>query len=298
MVVHGAAVGAFHERARTAIGRLARPTGRAALVYGGIGVAVLFFLFPIYWMVVTALKPPSEWLTYPPIFFPRYIHWSNFSQALTAYHGAKGLADSAVLTTTTTVLGLVFGVPAAYAMARFRPGGRHLSFFILSVLFLPPFSVALPMFIFWAHLGLVDTYFSLIAQDLTFTVPFVTWLMKGFIEDLPISLEESALVNGASRLRALWDVVIPNVRPGLVATSLFSLIFVWNEFTYAVILTRTRVSPLPVILPSLMESHYILWGDIAAMATVAAVPVVAICFFLQRYLVRGLSFGAIRGGTQ
>jgi multiple sugar transport system permease protein len=274
--------------------RKTRTAGHAIMFYGGTAVAALFFLFPIYWMVVTAFKPPAEWLTYPPIFFPKHIYWSNFSQALIQYHGAAGLADSAVIAGATTLVGLLFGVPAAYGMARFHPGGRRLSFFVLSVLFLPPFSVALPMFIFWAHFGLVDTYFAVIAQDLTFTLPFVTWLMKGFIEDLPSALEESALVNGAGRLRALVGIVIPNVRPGLVATTLFSLIFVWNEFTYALVLTRTRITPLPVILPSLMESHYILWGDIAAMATVAALPVIVICFFLQRYLVRGLSFGAVR----
>ncbi len=260
----------------------------------GIAVALVFFLFPIYWMLVTSLKPPGEWLTNPPVFIPSQLYWQNYTDALFQQGGWKGLIDSAVVSISATALGMLVGTLAAYSLARYRTGGTNLSFFILSVLFMPPVAIGIPMFLFWSTLGLVDTYIALIVQYLLFTVPFATWIMKGFFEDLPRELEESALVNGAGRLRAFFDVALPNVRPALVATTLFAYIFTWNEFTFAVLLSRGNVTTLPFILPTLMESHYVLWGDIAAIASIATLPVIVIAFALRGYLVRGLSFGAVR----
>jgi multiple sugar transport system permease protein len=245
-------------------------------------------------MLATSIKPPSQWLSNPPVFFPTRPYWNNFTDALFNWNGLKGLMDSAIVSVSATVLGLVIGTLAAYSLARFRTGGTNLSFFILSVLFMPPVAIEIPMFLFWSNLGLVDTYFALIVQYLLITIPFVTWVMKGFFEDVPPALEESALVNGASRFRAFWEIVLPNVVPALVATGLFAFIFTWNEFTFAVLLSRGQVTTLPFILPTMMESHYVLWGDIAAIACIGALPVVIIAFVLQRYLVRGLSFGAVR----
>jgi multiple sugar transport system permease protein len=277
---------------------IATPVARAGasrwIAFVGLGIGLIFFLFPIYWMLDTAVKPPNEWLVNPPVFVPSRLYFTNFTDALFFYNGIKGLLDSSIVAISSTAIGMVIGTLAAYSLARFRTGGSNLSFFILSVLFMPPVAIAIPMFLFWSNLGLVDTYIALIVQYLVFTIPFVTWLMKGFFQDLPVELEESALVNGASRLRAFWEVVLPTVRPALVATALFALIFTWNEFTFAVLLSRGRVTTLPFILPTLMESHNVLWGDIAAIATIGALPVVIIAFALQRYLVRGLSFGAIK----
>jgi multiple sugar transport system permease protein len=270
--------------------------GRTGLWVAGLAtiLALIFFLFPVYWMLVTSIKPPNEWLTNPPVFFPSHPYWSNYTDALFNWNGLKGLIDSAIVSVTATVIGMVVGTFAAYSLARFRTGGSNLSFFILSILFMPPVAIEIPMFLFWSNIGLVDTYLALIVQYQVITIPFVTWVLKGFFEDVPPALEESALVNGASRLRAFWEVVLPTVTPGLVATALFAFIFTWNEFTFAVLLSRGQVTTLPFILPTMMESHYVLWGDIAAIASIGALPVVIIAFVLQRYLVRGLSFGAIR----
>ena len=270
--------------------------GRRGLWASVVGVAIglVFFLFPVYWMLLTSVKPPSEWLTNPPVFIPDHLYLQNYTDALFNWGGLKGLIDSGIVALSATAIGMVLGTLAAYSLARFRIGGTNLSFFILSLLFMPPVAIGIPMFVFWSALGLVDTYPALIVQYLTFTIPFITWVMKGFFEDLPVDLEESALVNGASRLRAFLDVVLPNVRPALVATALLAFIFNWNEFSIALLLSRSRVTTLPFILPTMMESHYVLWGDIAAMAAVGALPVVIIAFLMQRYLVRGLSFGAIR----
>lgn len=269
-----------------------RPSDLGA--YTLLGVALAIFLFPVYWMVATALKPPGEWLTSPPVFWPSTIHWANFTDALIKWGGLKGLRDSLVVASATTTLSMVLGVFAAYALGRFRTGGENLSFVILSILFMPPVAVAIPMYIFWSRLGLIDTYTALVGQYTVFNIPFIAWVLKSFFEDIPREMEESAIVNGAARWRAFWEVALPLARPSVVAVTLLAFIFSWNEFFFAVILTRARVTTLPFILPTLMEGHNVLWGDIAAIATLGAVPVVVLAFVLQRYLVRGLSFGTVR----
>lgn len=288
----GAAQRRIGAPARSRAGR--RPRQRNWWVYLLLLIALVFFLFPVYWMLVTAVKPPSEWLTTPPILWPSSFHWTNFTDALGQYNGAKGLKDSTIVATLSTILSMLVGILAGYSLGRYRTGGSNLSFFILSILFMPPVAVGIPMFLFWSNLGQVDTYQVLIIQYAVFNVPFVTWIMKGFFEDMAPELEESALVNGATRLQALYQVVLPLAVPAMVATALLTFIFSWNEFFFAVILTRGNVTTLPFILPTLMESHDILWGDIAAIATLGALPPIIVAFALQRYLVRGLSFGAVR----
>jgi multiple sugar transport system permease protein len=259
-----------------------------------LGAALVVFLFPVYWMLVTSLKPPGEWLTSPPVFWPSAIHWANFTDALIKWGGLKGLRDSLVVASATTAISMAIGVSSAYALGRFHTGGENLSFVILSILFMPPVAVAIPMYLFWSRLGLIDTYAALIGQYTVFNVPFIAWVLKSFFEDIPREMEESAVVNGATRWRAFWEIAIPLARPSIVAVTLLAFIFSWNEFFFAVILTRARVTTLPFILPTLMEGHNVLWGDIAAIAALGALPVVVLAFALQRYLVRGLSFGTVR----
>ena len=259
-----------------------------------LGLALLVFLAPVVWMLITALKPPGEWLNSPPVFIPSEIHWQNFGDALFKWDGLKGLEDSLVVAVLSTLLSLIVGVPAAYAMGRYRTGGNNMSFTVLSILFMPPVAVAIPMYLFWSALGLLDSYTALILQYTVFNVPFISWVLKGFFEDIPRDLEESAMVNGASRFRAFWEIAIPSASPAILAVALLAFIFSWNEFFFAVILTRADVTTLPFILPVLMEGHDVLWGDIAAIATLGALPVIVLAFLLQRYLVRGLSFGTVR----
>jgi len=259
-----------------------------------LALALFVFLAPVVWMLITAVKPPGEWLNSPPVFIPSELHWENFTDALFNWGGLKGLGDSLVVATLSTLLSLLVGVPAAYAIGRYRTGGDNVSFTVLSILFMPPVAVAIPMYLFWSTLGLLDSYTALILQYTVFNVPFIAWVLKSFFEDIPRELEESAMVNGASRLHAFWDVAVPAALPAIVAVALLAFIFSWNEFFFAVILTRADVTPLPFILPVLMEGHDVLWGDIAAIATLGALPVIVLAFVLQKYLVRGLSFGTVR----
>lgn len=259
-----------------------------------LAVAIFVFLAPVVWMLITAIKPPGEWLNTPPIFIPSELHWANFTDALFKWGGLKGLTDSLIVASLSTILSLLLGVPAAYAIGRYRTGGDNLSFTVLSILFMPPVAVAIPMYLFWSAFGLLDSYTALILQYTVFNVPFIAWVLRSFFEDIPRDMEESALVNGATRWRAFWEISVPLARPAILAVALLAFIFSWNEFFFAVILTRANVTTLPFILPVLMEGHDVLWGDIAAIATVGALPVVILAFALQKYLVRGLSFGTLR----
>ena len=259
-----------------------------------LAVAIFVFLAPVIWMLITAIKPPGEWLNTPPIFIPSELHWENFTDALFKWGGLKGLTDSLIVASLSTILSLLLGVPAAYAIGRYRTGGDNLSFTVLSILFMPPVAVAIPMYLFWSAFGLLDSYTALILQYTVFNIPFIAWVLKSFFEDIPRDMEESALVNGATRWRAFWEISVPLARPAILAVALLAFIFSWNEFFFAVILTRANVTTLPFILPVLMEGHDVLWGDIAAIATIGALPVVVLAFALQKYLVRGLSFGTVR----
>jgi multiple sugar transport system permease protein len=263
------------------------------LTYAALSLALFVFLGPVLWMLITAVKPPHEWLTTPPILIPSELHWANFTDALFTWGGAKGLEDSLIVASLSTLLSLLIGVPAAYALGRFNTGGDNLSFTVLSILFMPPVAVAIPMYLFWSWLGLLDSYTALTLQYTVFNLPFIAWVLKSFFEDIPRDMEESALVNGATRWRAFWQIAVPLARPAILAVGLLAFIFSWNEFFFALILTRANVTTLPFILPVLMEGHNILWGDIAAIATLGALPVVILAFALQKYLVRGLSFGTV-----
>ena len=259
-----------------------------------LALALFVFLGPVLWMLITAVKPPGEWLNSPPVFIPSELHWANFTDALFNWGGLKGLGDSLVVASLSTLLSLALGVPAAYAIGRYRTGGDNLSFTVLSILFMPPVAVAIPMYLFWSALGLLDSYTALILQYTVFNIPFIVWVLKSFFEDIPRDMEDSALVNGATRWRAFWEIAVPMATPAILAVALLAFIFSWNEFFFAVILTRADVTTLPFILPELMEGHDVLWGDIAAIATLGAMPVVILAFALQKYLVRGLSFGTVR----
>jgi len=159
----------------------------------------------------------------------------------------------------------------------------------------PPVASALPLFLVFRFLHLLDTHLALIVANTIFNLPFVIWLLKGFFEDLPVELEEAAVIDGTTIFGAFRRVALPLVAPGLVVTALFSFIFTWNEFMFALLFTRREVRTLTIIVPSLVGGHEILWGEIAAVGVVAIIPNVTLALLLQRFLVRGLTLGAVKG---
>lgn len=255
---------------------------------------VFLFAFPIYWIFIGAFKEKGEFFHYPPIFLANQFKFDNFTRAL-SLGGSKGAADSLIVACIGTLLVIILALFAGYGLGRFKFGGPNLSFFILSLLFLPPIIAVLPLFIIFRYLRIVDSYIALIWSYFLINLPFAIWLIKGFIEDLPEEIESAALVDGYSRFRAFWKVTFPLIIPGVVVSALFVFVFAWNEFLFALMFTRSNVRTLPVVLSELIGGHGIQWGELSALSLVAIIPGVLLVVFFQKYLVRGLTFGAIKG---
>lgn len=273
--------------------------GGRALAKGGLTwlvilAALAFFLLPVVWIFLTSFKAQGEVFHYPPIFWPKHVNFRFYSTTLSGA-GGKALKDSLIVASANTGLSLLVGVPTAYSISRFRVGGQHLAFWILSIRMFPPVASAVPLFLLFRKYQMLDSYWALIIAYLTFNVPFVVWFVKGFFDDLPRDLEEAALVDGASRWRAFVGIAVPLAVPGIVTSALLAFVFSWNEFLLALFLTRSQVRTLPVALANLVGGHEIQWGEIGALTVIAIMPVVALALVLQRYIVRGLTFGAIKG---
>ena len=269
------------------------------LRYVAVSAALLFAVAPVYWMLTISLKTEVDQFASPP-------PWFVFTPTLQHYHDAfvtrsfgQYLITSAIVAVASTACALVIGTLAAYALARFQLPGRlnhHLSLWILSTRMFPAIVTAVPLFLMMRDVRLLNTRASLTIVYTAFNLPFVVWMMRGFFADLPRDLEEAALVDGDSRLGALVRVVLPLVAPGLAATAVFCLIVSWNEFLFALVLTQTDAAmTLPVGIAGRVTQYEIKWGVMSAAATVAIVPILVFALALQRYLVRGLSLGAVKG---
>jgi multiple sugar transport system permease protein len=267
--------------------------------YVALVAALLFALAPVYWMLTVSFKTEVDQFASPP-------PWFGFSPTLEHYYDAfvargfgQYLLTSAIVAVASTLFALVIGTLAAYALARFElpwKMNRKLSLWILSTRMFPAIVTAIPLFLMMRDLRLLNTRAALIVVYTAFNLPFVVWMMRGFFADLPPDLEEAALVDGDSRLGALVRVVLPLVTPGLAATAVFCLIISWNEFLFALVLTQTDVAmTLPVGIAGRVTQYEIKWGVMSAAASVAMVPILVFALALQKYLVRGLSLGAVKG---
>lgn len=269
--------------------------GKYALLF----LLALFFLFPLYWLVVTALKTQGEMFSRPPVWWPAQVTLEHFRTIL--FHSSLGRMawNSVVVAGGSTVLALVAGTMGAYSLSRFRLPWRlnhHLSFWILSTRMFPPIVSIVPLFLIFRGMNLVDTRLGLVLAYAVFNLPFVVWMMKGFFDELPRELEESALVDGDTPFGAFRRIVLPLVRPGLAATAVFCLIVAWNEFLFALVLTQTDAAlTLPVGIANQVTQYEIRWGAMSAAGVLAMVPLFVFALLVQRHLVRGLSYGAVKG---
>jgi len=279
-----------------------------ALVAGLLGVALIFFLFPIFWIFETSFKnlkdaesPVPRFLDFTPT-LDNYRH--IFVQTTqTATGGTANMAtdfphfflNSIVIDVTATALALVLGTLAAYAFSRFRvPAEADLLFFILSTRMLPPVAVLIPIFLMYTLLNLIDTYQGMILLYTTFNIPFAVWMMKGFIDEIPKEYEDAAMVDGYTRFQAFRKIIIPQSLPAAAATSVFLVITVWNEFVFATQITQATTRTAPPGIAATQTMGGIDWGLIAAVSTLFVLPVVIFTFLVRNHLLRGVTFGAVR----
>ena len=256
-------------------------------------VYALFAAFPLYWTLNTALKPLELINTFPPTFVPSDPTLEAFAWVVTNSRAVSSIIDSLIIATGTTVLSVVLGSMAGYAFSRYGKavGGENVSFWLLSTRMFPPIAIVLPMFFIFGWLNLQDTHMGLILLYLTFNLPLSTWLMRDFFDKIPHSFEEAAYVDGYSRLQAFWKVVLPLVRPGLIATTMLSWVFAWNEFIFALIITGNDVEPYTTIIPTLILSNQILWGRIMAMAVIVTLPPTLILIAFRKHIIEGMTLG-------
>jgi multiple sugar transport system permease protein len=273
---------------------LRRETWRFLARYGGALALTAVFLFPVYWLFMISFKTPEEIFHSPPVWYPAQIQFSNYA-VLFKDGDVVTVWNSLFVAGCSTVISMFFGTLCAYSLARFKTGGENLAVWIISQRMIPPIAIVFPLFLLYVWLGWVDTYHGLILLYTAFNLPYVIWMMRGYIEDVPIDLEQSALVDGCTRWQVLLKVVFPMVRTGLFATAVFTFVFAWNDFLFALVMTRSNVTTYPVQVTHYFGGQSNFWAKIAAMSVLGTLPIFIAVTALQRYLVRGISLGAVKG---
>lgn len=257
--------------------------------------AALVCFFPIYWMIATSLKTQLDFLEIPPklIFKPTL---DNFKYVLLREDFALAYRNSFIISFSAVSLALLFGLPASYGISRFRFRFRSvLSFWVLSTRFIPPVVVIIPFYLIFRTLGLINTLKGMVLIHLVAALPLVIWIMYSFFKEVPEELEECAVLDGASPFMVFVRIVLPLVSPGIVATAVIALMGSWNEMLYSMILTTPETRPLTVAIYNFVSFEQIAWGNLCAAAVLAIAPILLFTFLIQRYLVSGLTFGAVKG---
>jgi multiple sugar transport system permease protein len=257
--------------------------------------ALLWVVVPFAWIALMSLKPEQDILISPVQWLPVHPTLEHYSYLLGSTHALKYIKNSFIIASINTLLTLILATPAAYGIARFRIGGSNLSFYILSQRMTPPVTIIIPLFMVMNALRLIDTHIGLVIAHLTFNIPFAVWLLIGFFREFPIELEECSFIDGASRLQAIWYIILPIIAPGIVVTAIFCFISSWNEFLMAFILTREAAKTVTVQLIGFQSIFQPLWGELAALLMISIIPILILVFSVQRYMVRGLTAGAIKG---
>jgi multiple sugar transport system permease protein len=262
---------------------------RAAL----LTIICLVSVFPLLWMLLLSVK--TKTLTYDPstwIFIPTFENYKAIFQERDVINYFK---NSFIIIIFTTVISIFIGSLAAYGFARFTfKKKENLAFWVLSMRMLPPMASVIPFFIMASLLGMLDTHLVLIITYMLFNIPFTIWMMRGFFEEIPVALEEAAFVDGASRFQVFTKIILPLAIPGLIATAIFCIINSWNEFVFALFLTSANASTLPTTVTLFLSVSGVVWGEMSAIGVVTVLPVLIFAMIVQKYMIRGLTFGGVK----
>ncbi len=271
-------------------------TAKTLWIYAGLVLCLATFIGPIVWFFMLAIRPPATAFQMPPVI--------AFKPTLDAFvhtvidPGANGrqAINSLIVAVGAVLLNLPFSVPAAYALSRYRvKGKKYVMLWYLGLLMAPPVAFLIPYFILMTRVGLSGTYLSMILVLQTLTIPFSVWLMKSFIDEVPVELEEAARVDGARWYVVMLRITLPLVRPGLIVTSMFAFVFAWNNAAFPLVLSSQTTATLPIGTLGYFATSGVTWSFIGAAAVIAMLPPMIIFLIFDKYVVRGLTFGAVKG---
>lgn len=260
-------------------------------------VASFIALFPIFWTLSTSIKTRNDTFILPPRFFSFEATWKNYLAIFQTRGFGQIYLNTITISLASTLLCVAVSTLAAYSLARaprFR-SRRPLEVGLILVRAIPAIVIMVPLFTITSELGVYDNHFALILMYAAINVPFATWLMTSFVDQIPVSLEQSAAIDGAGRAQILWHVVLPLILPGMAATTIFIALLTWNEFLIPVMLAGNSAKTLPVFISGFISARNLDWGPMAAASSLAIVPIAMLTVLAQRWLVSGLSSGAIKG---
>ena len=280
-----------------------------------IGICALFFIFPLLWTISTSFKPPNEYYSSPPKFFPKnptiyHYHESFFPQFIDLNYSKKqafwveeaagkanpvtpALVNSIIVTFGTTILTLIISIPAAFALSRYSfKGGKDMAFFLLSTRMVPPVVMVIPFFFILNYVNLVDTKIGLIIMYVMLNAPVCIWILKGVFDGIPNEVESAALIDGCTFFQLFFKIIIPLSKGGIITAGLICVFFTWTEFLFSLIMTRKDAVTLPVALSSFKLDRGLLWGMMSSTIVVATLPIISIIFVLQRKIVTGIFTGS------
>ena len=260
-------------------------------------ILILWAVLPFLWMVSTAFKTTEETYTSPPLWIPHHPTIENFLYILKRGAFLTYFRNSVIVAVSTTVISIILSSLAGYSFSRFKFFGGHslLLLFLITQMF-PGALLIIPLFQIIKFLKLLDTLYALVLSHITFSLPLCTWLMKGFFDQIPRELEEAAMIDGCSRISAMIYVIFPLALPGIIAASIFSFIGSWDEFIFALTFTSSdEVRTLPIGLQRFIGSYEIYWNHLGAASVLTTIPVIILFLFIQKYMVKGLTAGSVKG---
>jgi multiple sugar transport system permease protein len=271
--------------------KLVRRVVFEVLFFGVLAIFLAGFMFVFYWMVVTSLKLPRDVTIYPPalVFEPTLRNYANVLEKTPFF---LQLRNSLIVAGGAVLLAMLVGLPASYAASRYRL--RTLALTILMMRMMPTIVFMLPLFVVYQRIGLIDTHLGLILSHLILTVPLIVWVMIGFFEDVPPEIEDQARVDGCNRFGVFWRIALPLALPGIVVTTILSFLTSWDNFVFVLILGGARTTTLPLAVFNFMGFEMLDFGGVAAVASMLSMPIVILTIIVQRWLVGGLTMGAIK----
>ncbi len=283
-------------RRRTLLGTIGWAAAYLALI-----AAAFVSIFPVLWIMLMSVKLPRDAVALPPVFIFQPTLDSYRSLFISGWQASTinimgYLKNSIVIAFVSTAISVAAAMFAAYSLSRFRYRGRNLiGFLIIATRMLPPIATIVPMFLLMHTLNLIDTHLGLIMAYTAVNVPFAVWMLRGFIDEVPLELEDAARIDGCSRLGSLWRVVLPLIAPGMAAASVYAFLLAWNDFALALILTSRQAKTLPLMVMAFFTSEGVEWGPMAAAVTVALLPPILFVILMQKHLAKGLTMGAVKG---